>query len=157
MLFSLIYTSKAVNLMQDEELQQILEDARRRNLSHNITGILVYIEGEFFSKPGGRFMQVLEGEENAVKVIYEKIKHDLRHHSVTLLNEAVISKRNFKTWSMGFESLKLDKYKQMPTYFELDHSFLSSINVQKFSMPLTFLKSFYELHLSASGNRIGLQ
>ncbi|QJD94545.1 BLUF domain-containing protein [Mucilaginibacter robiniae] len=151
--FYLIYTSKAAKLMQESDLLNILLESRKSNLEHDLTGMLLYIEGQFSSQQSGRFIQVLEGEKADVIKIYEKIAQDSRHYNVILLNESEIDKRNFTTWSMGFESLTLDKFKQISGYFELNDNFLKKINVQKFNMPLTMLKSFYELHLEAKANK----
>jgi len=105
--------------------------------------MLLYIEGDFASQKGGRFMQVLEGDEQDVKDIYTKIKNDPRHHNVILLNQHYIEERNFKTWSMGFKSIALDQYRQTQGYFELDEHFMHPGDYENFNAPLTFLKSFY--------------
>lgn len=148
MLFYLIYISKAAKLMQEEDLINLLEQSRTWNKAHDITGMLLYVEGRFLSQLEGRFVQVLEGSEQEVNAIFEKIRHDERHHSLIVLKRAATPERNFNSWSMGFESMELEAYGQVPGYFELDDDFLSTGHLQQSSIPLDFLKSFYATNQS---------
>jgi hypothetical protein len=148
MYFSILYTSKAAKLMTDEDLLPILEESRSWNNDHNLTGMLLYIEGQFLVRKEGKFMQVLEGPEFEVRAIYEKIKNDDRHRNIILLNEMTIEKRNFEKWLMGFESLSLEDFKKNPDFFELNDDFLKNGKLQKFNSSLNFLKSFYIMHNS---------
>lgn len=143
MLFYLTYISKAVRPMTDFDLKDILNSSVTNNTALHITGMLLYIEGDFASQKGGRFMQVLEGYEQDVKELYAKIKTDSRHHNLILLNQHYIEDRNFKTWSMGFKSMGLDQYRRTPGYFELDEHFMNHRDYENFNAPLNFLKSFY--------------
>ncbi|MGI4020079.1 MAG: BLUF domain-containing protein [Janthinobacterium lividum] len=138
--------SKAVKLMTDKDLLPLLEESRNWNIGHGLTGMLLYVEGQFLERKEGKFMQVLEGSEFEVRAIFEKIKSDNRHRNIILLNEKAIEKRNFKTWLMGFESLKLEDYTKIPDFFELNIDFLKNGNLQNFNNSLNFLKSFYILH-----------
>ena len=132
--------------MQNEDLLSLLEESRSWNRTHEITGILLYVKGQFPESNDGRFIQVLEGPENEVKDIFEKIRKDKRHYSVTLLSEAPIKKRNFLKWEMGFELMDHEGYKAKPGFFELNENYLNSTSSQKMNMPLHFLKSFYTIH-----------
>ena len=53
----------------------------------------------------GNFLQVLEGEESAVKSLREKITRDPRHGQVCVLLEEFLQCRNFPDWTMGFQNL----------------------------------------------------
>lgn len=96
MLFELVYNSKAVPPEQpQEQLDLILLGACKRNLEKKITGVLVYHHGEF--------MQLLEGEEEAVMEVYDDfIVPDRRHIDVHLDWTVPIDERAFADWSMGF-------------------------------------------------------
>lgn len=83
--------------MGEQELQMLLEQSRERNLRQNVTGMLIYCDGNFF--------QVLEGAEKDVKEIYTSITRDKRNNGNIVLIESQISERNFPHWSMGFKSL----------------------------------------------------
>lgn len=88
------YCSAAVRLMQPPELLELLKVCRRNNLRDGITGMLLYREGSF--------MQVLEGQPEAVKQTYQRVLADPRHRSIIKLTEAPLAERNFADWSMGF-------------------------------------------------------
>ena len=105
-MFYLIYVSSAVKLMGDEELLLLLEQSREKNLRLGITGMLLY--------KGGNFMQMLEGEKQAVLELYDTIKKDSRHKDVTTIVTDEIDERNFENWSMGFHNM--DKTGSLPKY-----------------------------------------
>lgn len=90
----LLYVSCAPHLVSEDSLLEILETSRRNNLERAITGMLLYVEGNF--------MQVLEGPRAAVLDIKETIERDPRHHTVIEILNLPISERIFAEWSMGF-------------------------------------------------------
>jgi blue light- and temperature-responsive anti-repressor len=94
MLIQLIYCSTARHPFSQEEISVLLRDARQKNAKHNITGMLLYAEGSFF--------QVLEGEAEKVKMLFEKIEQDKRHQSLTMIVEEPIAERSFSDWTMGY-------------------------------------------------------
>jgi hypothetical protein len=96
MLVELLYCSVSVTPhLTNEDLNQILASARRRNLAEEITGMLIYHQGEF--------VQILEGKKKSVENIYEKfIDPDLRHTRINMEQENPISHRSFNECSMGF-------------------------------------------------------
>jgi TATA-binding protein-associated factor Taf7 len=145
MLYYLIYTSKSSALVDDKELLKILDESRNWNQDHGLTGMLLYINGGKFHQKEGRFMQVLEGTAEEVNGIFEKIKKDKRHHSITLLDQSEISERNFESWTMGFQDLDWDAYNQSNGSFELDESLLDTLELKKFSIAVMYLKSFYNM------------
>ncbi|OOQ59354.1 BLUF domain-containing protein [Mucilaginibacter pedocola] len=91
---NLLYVSTSRTLLGDEILMEILEVSRRNNKLHNITGVLLYCEGSF--------IQVLEGDDDEVDTIFEKIERDNRHKNVIVMMNEPIEKRNFPNWAMGF-------------------------------------------------------
>jgi hypothetical protein len=96
-MYELVYASAARRLFNPLELAELLKKARAKNHKLGISGILLYHEGSF--------LQVLEGEENAVKSLYRTIQADERHWRVLALREGPVGARSFDTWSMGFVSL----------------------------------------------------
>ena len=89
-----IYASLAVPDFKEDELPLLLERARHFNALHSLTGMLLYIEGNFF--------QVLEGEAESVDALYARIMLDRRHTRVTLIIREPIAQRDFSEWTMGF-------------------------------------------------------
>jgi hypothetical protein len=98
---------------QEAELPAILETAVRRNAQDGITGMLLY--------SGGNIMQVLEGEESAVRATYSRIGKDPRHRNLVLLSDDEISERSFANWSMGFKQLDPEVAKSFPQFAPYFH------------------------------------
>ena len=97
MLFHLGYTSTATRPLPGSELVELLNSARARNAELDLTGLLLHREHCFF--------QVLEGPEDVVRELYQRIAEDDRHHRVELLFEGPIEAREFSDWRMGFVEL----------------------------------------------------
>jgi Sensors of blue-light using FAD len=93
MLVRLMYASRAVPAVDQEELLSILKKSKANNHKSGVTGALCFSEGIF--------MQVLEGGRNAVNQLYNRIAADSRHHDVVLLCYEEIEERRFAGWSMG--------------------------------------------------------
>jgi hypothetical protein len=93
MLVRLLYASRAVPAVDQEELIAILKKSKANNARSGVTGALCFSEGVF--------MQVLEGGRNAVNQLYTRIATDARHRDVVLLDYEEIEERRFSGWSMG--------------------------------------------------------
>jgi hypothetical protein len=93
MLVRLLYASRAVAALDQEELLAILRKSKANNPKAGITGVLCFSEGVF--------MQVLEGGRGAVNALYNRIAQDARHTDVVLLNYEEVAERRFASWSMG--------------------------------------------------------
>lgn len=89
-----VYVSTADHPMGMDELDALLVEARNFNRSHAITGMLLYM--------GGNFCQGIEGPEDAVAALMERIRKDSRHKEVRELIRAPADAREFGAWSMGF-------------------------------------------------------
>lgn len=93
MLVRLMYASRAVPAVDQEELIAILRKSKQRNPQIGVTGVLCF--------SGGIFLQVLEGGRSAVNQLYNRIAADTRHTQVELLSYQEIGERRFAGWSMG--------------------------------------------------------
>lgn len=93
MLVRLMYASRAVPALDQEELHAILRKSKADNPAEGITGVLCF--------SGGIFLQVLEGGRTAVNRLYNRIVTDPRHTDVELLLYQEIGERRFAGWSMG--------------------------------------------------------
>ncbi|MEL7480581.1 MAG: BLUF domain-containing protein [Pseudomonadota bacterium] len=92
----LIYTSSARTLLNDGTLRQILDAAHRNNERDGISGLLIYHEG--------CFLQLIEGERQAVETCFRRIKQDPRHTGCIVLSEEPVSSRMFGDWRMTFQT-----------------------------------------------------
>ena len=96
-MFFLVYLSAAVTWFSGKELRDMLATCRANNSRDGITGMLLYKDGNF--------MQVLEGEETAVRALLHRISGDLRHRSLVVIDSGTASTREFGAWSMAFTDL----------------------------------------------------
>ena len=96
-LIQLIYVSSAVELFTQQQLNNLLSLARDENKKHEITGLLLYKDGDF--------MQVIEGKETDIDQLFDNIIRDKTHSGVIRLLKEPIEQRNFSNWSMGFKNL----------------------------------------------------
>src|SRR6201996_5130174 len=93
--FRLIYSSHST-IEPDrahDELGEIFTTARRHNRELGVTAALVVADDWF--------AQTLEGEESAVRNLYDKIAGDGRHEQVTLLETSSVVERTFGRWAMA--------------------------------------------------------
>lgn len=93
----LIYVSAGHRRDMRADVEGILAAARRNNARNGVTGVLLY--------SGGAFLQVLEGEGDAVEATFQRISRDPRHGSVTIVGDWEIADRSFANWSMGWREL----------------------------------------------------
>jgi hypothetical protein len=91
----LIYASQATQDMDPDELVELLADARARNEGAGLSGMLLYC--------GQSFLQMLEGEPEALEATYTRIAADPRHKNLRLLSDTDVPTRLFPDWTMGFE------------------------------------------------------
>ena len=107
-LYRLLYVSSASHRMSAQELAELLQQSRRNNERLGITGMLLYKDGDF--------MQVIEGEEPAVRALYARIERDPRHGGSTVLLEEPAQTRLFGEWAMGFREARDAELRQLPGF-----------------------------------------
>ena len=109
-MFYLVYVSVAAEKVSKDDLLEILARSRTNNAEAGITGMLLYKDGNY--------MQVLEGEEKAVRDLYARIRRDPRHLGIVTLVEGRRDNRCFGDWSMGFQDLSSLEARDVPGYSE---------------------------------------
>ncbi len=109
-MFFLVYVSSATLPFSGEDLRALLETCRTNNAELGVTGMLLY--------KYGNFMQVLEGDEGAVRGLYGKIAADPRHGGEITLQQGFAEGRQFPDWSMGFRDLDSPEARSAPGYSE---------------------------------------
>jgi len=90
-MLQLIYASRPLGF-DAAILSCILTHARAHNAKHDLTGALIC--------RNDIYLQLIEGPEEAVLSLYEKIKHDDRHTNVKTLVQQPIRFRLFPEWAM---------------------------------------------------------
>ena len=91
----IIYCSQATYDFSPDELVSLLEDSRRNNAAASLSGMLLYCSQSF--------LQVLEGEPEALAETYRRILTDSRHSNLRLLMDDVVAAPLFPDWTMGFD------------------------------------------------------
>ncbi|RZK30342.1 MAG: BLUF domain-containing protein [Hymenobacter sp.] len=132
----IIYLSRATTPFTNEQLQDLLEEARLHNAANELTGILLY--------GNDQFLQVLEGERGRVQTIYEHIVQDPRHHNVTLFADKQINARAFADWSMAYHPVDPAQFLEFTNYVspqdvQLEHPNLTQADVQLLQLLRTFV------------------
>ena len=88
----MIYKSRCKRQVDWDVVNSILESSTRNNPGNGITGMLVATETHF--------LQVLEGEFEALNATFEQIARDPRHDTVQLISFREIEERRFGDWAM---------------------------------------------------------
>jgi hypothetical protein len=107
-MYHALYVSSATDLFSDEELVALLEKSRKNNHAVDVTGMLLYNDGNF--------MQLLEGPKPAVEKVLVRIQADPRHRGIIQLLQGETEKRNFSEWAMGFKKMDKESVKDLPGY-----------------------------------------
>ncbi len=68
------YVSTANPNLNEEDIENLFKQVNEFNSHHDITGVLLYAETNFF--------QLIEGEEDVVKSLYSQIEKDSRHNNI---------------------------------------------------------------------------
>jgi hypothetical protein len=92
----LLYISTSRQPITSPMLADILRVSRRNNFPCHVTGLLVV--------GGKRFLQALEGPEDAVQATFDRIHRDPRHYALVQLAREAISERSFPSWAMGAQA-----------------------------------------------------
>jgi hypothetical protein len=77
-----------------DDIPGIIYDAVARNGLEGITGLL-YCEAD-------SFLQVIEGHEDSVEELLERLYLDERHRGLTILSDRAIDEREFGDWTMAY-------------------------------------------------------
>lgn len=109
-LLQLVYVS---TMTSDDPalLSAILDAAIKNNKRNNITGMLLYAEGNV--------IQAIEGERDAVLATFRTIQKDVRHRGIHVLIEEGILSRKFASWNMGFRRLTKVDLENFPAFAPL--------------------------------------
>lgn len=93
MLIQLTYASRSSSMLGPGDIKDILRSSAKNNGALGVTGTLCL--------SNGIFLQQLEGDRDAVNLLYHRILLDKRHKEPAVLDFSEIVSRRFSTWSMG--------------------------------------------------------
>lgn len=148
-MYHLVYISYASRPLREDDLLDILNTSRLNNKKYGITGMLVYLRE--------KFIQVLEGEYEAVNKVYKEIKSDLRHRKVTTVLEGNTEQRIFKEWSMGFKKLDGQQFEELSGYRDPEDFFNSAHVTNESPAVMIFLTLFYKKNINDYPESVSLK
>ena len=112
---TLTYTSRARLDLSAGDLAAIHDSARHLNALDGITGLLVF--------DGTRFLQIVEGTEEAVDSLVDRLRADPRHSAIEVRDERYTDTRSFPDWSMelvrvsaGYLKARSEVETMLPSY-----------------------------------------
>jgi hypothetical protein len=108
---STVYVSRSSYPFTDDDLANLLLTSRANNARLGITGMLLHREG--------RFIQVLEGPDEAVRERLAVIARDPRHTAVHTIVDERVEKRLFPAWTMGYRAVTDDLATVIPGYADV--------------------------------------
>ena len=81
-IYRLIYRSRATEPVDLMQISTIVEDSAENNRTLGVTGLLLASNTHFY--------QVLEGSQQAVNQVFDRIIRDPRHSEVTLVSYGLV-------------------------------------------------------------------
>ena len=135
----IIYFSSSKKYLNPEEISELLSKSRENNLKNNITGVLLYFNGDF--------LQVIEGPKVALLELFEDIKKDERHTGILTVFNKNIKERHFPNWNMGFSYTDYEKLRKLSGIENFNKTELSKINDKT---ALILIEKFIDSHTDSS-------
>lgn len=94
MRYAIVYVSTASNELEKKEIEKTLSSSKTSNNQNDITGLLLFSEGNFF--------QIIEGEKNSIIKLFDTIKEDDRHHDIIQIFGKDIHKEAYDGYACDF-------------------------------------------------------
>lgn len=88
----IVYTSRARTDLASDEVFRIIETSARNNPARDVTGFLIFNQN--------RFLQLVEGERQALDELLGVLKRDPRHCDLAIHVREPAIKRCFPNWRM---------------------------------------------------------
>jgi hypothetical protein len=101
------YTSLARLDLQDADLEDIHRSARDHNALDGVTGLLVF--------NGTHFLQIIEGSEQAIEDLLERLRKDQRHTGFEIRDRRKVEARSFPDWSMEMVRVRASYFEARDT------------------------------------------
>ncbi|CAM4264377.1 BLUF domain-containing protein [Gillisia hiemivivida] len=94
MRYAIVYVSTASKDLEKKEIERILNSSKTWNNENDVTGLLLFSEGNFF--------QIIEGEKKKISELFEDIKKDKRHHDIIQIFGKDIHKEAYDGYASDF-------------------------------------------------------
>lgn len=104
--------SSATRFLSEHDLKQILNTSRENNSTKNLTGLLIYMDGNI--------IQILEGDKETVQKVFKSISLDNRHKGIIKIKDGFYEERIFPDWNMGFKVISKQQATTITGYKDLN-------------------------------------
>lgn len=108
----IVYQSTATQDFGSLALFKLLTEAQIRNEQLQITGHLLFLNGQF--------TQCFEGPPENVELLWQSLQRDKRHTDIELLVRHTAEERRFPEWSMAFSTYSSLYVHGMKGFFPAD-------------------------------------
>lgn len=88
----IVYTSRAAAGVSGAGVFDIVATSARNNPGREVTGFLIFSDGEF--------LQLIEGPPNQLDRLLATLRTDLRHRDLEVLSRRPVAQRTFANWQM---------------------------------------------------------
>lgn len=141
----IMYSSSAVNMFDQQQLDDLMTVAREKNRHFSVTGCMIYHDGNI--------IQYLEGPTNSVRFIFDCIRSDPRHSGVIELCNAPVERRAFSDWQMALKYIPADKLNDYQTVYDLFGDMMERSNIDKIChQARVFFETFLDVTRLQGGN-----
>ena len=106
MVFASVYISTLRSRLNEREAEEMLEKSRVYNDAYGITGMLTV--------RGLNVMQLVEGAEESVRILLDRIHRDARHDGILTVWSGTYEGRRYPDWSMGITHLDENAQQSSP-------------------------------------------
>ncbi len=131
MRYIISYVSTVSANVSNTGIKDLMNFVYSHNNNIGITGILIHSEGNFF--------QILEGDEETVRMMFERIKKDPRHYNIIKMLDKKIDANSFTEYHTPFTIIsshnshsELHKFLQKEKINNPEHYESISYLIQKF-------------------------
>lgn len=98
MLTVFVYKSKKIHNFSEMDLHALIKKSSENNEKNKITGVLLY--------NGNYFLQIIEGNDEEILKLYEKILSDGRHNHLVEVITTQIPNRYFSKFGMSYIDIR---------------------------------------------------
>ena len=111
MRYAICFVSTASKDLEEREIKELLKETSIYNNGHDIRGVFLYADGNFF--------HVMEGDKKLVEDLFAQIQKDPRHHNIIQVLGKDMEQGAFDHFKVEMvnESNKLD-YQLVKEYME---------------------------------------
>lgn len=137
--YCLIYVSSSRGIFLKDELLPLFEQSKQLNGAYNITGAIIYLNGNI--------MQVLEGSKESLETRFAAIEANTKHSQVIQLYMDAIPQRSFPGWVVAYKTQGANELTGLQQLLAAYQQGLADGSLQE-NIVLEFVETFYEANIN---------